>query len=63
MEWAAKGAKTVDVSSTPSNQRNLENDYKLIKAVANDATEIMERFDNYLANYKVEEMLKFEPVI
>ena len=63
MKWAAEGARTVDVVSTPSNQRNLENDYKLIKAVSNDATEIMERFDNYLANYKIEEMLKFESVI
>ena len=61
--WAAEGAKTADASSTPSNQRNLENDYKLIKAVNAEASEIMEKFDNFLANYKIEEMLKFEPDI
>jgi hypothetical protein len=63
LKWAAEGANTVDVSSTPSNQRNLEDDYKLIKKVNNEASEIMEKFDNYLANYKIEDMLNFGPEI
>ena len=53
LKWAAEGAKTVNDGATPSNLRNLEEDYILVKSISSKASEIMEKFDNWMTTFNI----------
>ena len=53
LKWAAEGAKTVNDGATPSNLRNLEKDYSLVKSTQSKASEIMDKFDNSMTTFNI----------